>query len=311
MRVAAIVDARVDNPRRMDGILLHAVAALLYAGLAVHFWRTRWRGTAPHAPGLAQWERAAILVPLALHTWLVYQALFVAPELRFGFGQALSVTLWLAVLIYWFESLFVNLEGMQAIVLGAAAVSVLLPGLFPGLAAPPESSGLAFRAHLALAMLAYSLFTIGAMHALLMALVERRLHRDRLFGGRASGEPEAPVRASRGLLEGPLASLPPLLTLERLLFRILTLGFVLLTLTLATGAIYSEEVFGRALRLNHKTVFAILSCAIFGLLLAGRWRYGWRGRKALRWTLAGFVMLLLAYVGSRFVIEVILGRSLA
>ena len=86
---------------------------------------------------------------------------------------------------------------------------------------------------------------------------------------------------------------------------------MLLTLTLATGAIYSEEVFGRALRLNHKTVFAILSCVIFGLLLAGRWRYGWRGRRALRWTLAGFVMLLLAYVGSRFVIEVILGRSLA
>jgi ABC-type uncharacterized transport system permease subunit len=294
----------------MPGILLHAVAALLYAGLAAHFWRTRWRAPAPHGPGLAQWERAAILVPLALHTWLVYQALFVAPELRFGFGQALSVTLWLAVLIYWFESLFVNLEGMQAIVLGAAAVCVLLPGLFPGLAAPPDSSGLAFRAHLALAMLAYSLFTIGAMHALLMALIERRLHRDRLFGGRRDGEYE-PAGRSAGLLAGPLASLPPLLTLERLLFRILTLGFVLLTLTLVTGAIYSEEVFGRALRFNHKTVFAILSCAIFGLLLAGRWRYGWRGRRALRWTLAGFVMLLLAYVGSRFVIEVILGRSLA
>ena len=299
-----------DNPRRMAGILLHAVAALLYAGLAAHFWRTRWRAAAPHAPGLAQWERAAILAPLALHTWLVYQALFLAPELRFGFGQALSVTLWLAVVIYWFESLFVNLEGMQAIVLGAAAVCVLLPGLFPGLAAPPDSSGLAFRAHLALAMLAYSFFTIGAMHALLMALIERRLHRGRLFGGRRDGEGE-PAGASRGLLEGPLASLPPLLTLERLLFRILTAGFVLLTLTLATGAIYSEEVFGRALRFNHKTVFAILSCAIFGLLLAGRWRYGWRGRRALRWTLAGFVTLLLAYVGSRFVIEVILGRSLA
>jgi ABC-type uncharacterized transport system permease subunit len=294
----------------MPGILLYAVAALLYAGLAAHFWRTRWRVAAPHAPGLAQWERAAILVPLALHTWLIYEALFVAPELRFGFGQALSVTLWLAVVIYWFESLVVNLEGMQAIVLGAAAGCVLLPGLFPGLAAPPDSSGLAFRAHLALAMLAYSLFTIGAMHALLMALIERRLHRDRLFGGRRDGEGE-PAGHSRGLLAGPLASLPPLLTLERLLFRILTLGFVLLTLTLVTGAIYSEEVFGRALRFNHKTVFAILSCVIFGLLLAGRWRYGWRGRRALRWTLAGFVMLLLAYVGSRFVIEVILGRSLA
>ena len=107
-------------------------------------------------------------------------------------------------------------------------------------------------------MIAYSLFTIGALHALLMALIERRLHRDRLFGGRRDGEYE-PAGRSAGLLAGPLASLPPLLTLERLLFRILTLGFVLLTLTLVTGAIFSEEVFGRALRFDHKTVFAILS----------------------------------------------------
>jgi len=198
----------------MNGILLHAVAALLYAGLAAHFWRTRWRAAAPRPPGLASWERAAILAPLAVHTWLIYQALFLAPDLRFGFGQALSVTLWLAVLIYWFESLFVNLEGMQGIVLGAAAVCVLLPGLFPGLTAPPDASGVAFRAHLALAMLAYSLFTIGAMHALLMALIERRLHRDSLFGGRRDGEGDQAGR-SRGLLEGPLATLPPLLTLDR------------------------------------------------------------------------------------------------
>jgi ABC-type uncharacterized transport system permease subunit len=86
---------------------------------------------------------------------------------------------------------------------------------------------------------------------------------------------------------------------------------VLLTLTLATGVVFSEEVFGTALRFNHKTLFAIFSWLIFGALLVGRWRYGWRGRKALRWTLAGFLALLLAYVGSRFVLEVILGRSLA
>ncbi|HQU50330.1 MAG TPA: cytochrome C biogenesis protein, partial [Casimicrobiaceae bacterium] len=85
------------------------MAALLYAALAVQFWRTRARAAAPRPAGLARWERAAILVPLALHTWLLYAGLFAAPTLRFGFGQALSVTLWLAVLIYWFESLFVNL----------------------------------------------------------------------------------------------------------------------------------------------------------------------------------------------------------
>jgi ABC-type uncharacterized transport system permease subunit len=103
--------------------------------------------------------------------------------------------------------------------------------------------------------------------------------------------------------------LPPLLTLEALLFRMIAAAFVFLTLTLVTGIAFSETLFGRALRLDHKTVFALLSWLIFGLLLAGRWRYGWRGRTALRWTLSGFVLLMLAYVGSRFVLEVLLQRA--
>jgi ABC-type uncharacterized transport system permease subunit len=103
------------------------------------------------------------------------------------------------------------------------------------------------------------------------------------------------------------SSLPPLLTLERLLFRVIGAAFFFLTLTLLTGFVFSETLFGRALRFDHKTVFAILSWATFGLLLGGRALYGWRGRTALRWTLTGFVMLLLAYVGSRFVLEVLLG----
>jgi ABC-type uncharacterized transport system permease subunit len=291
----------------MPPILLHAVAGILYAALAAHFWRTRWRSPAPRAAGVARWERAAILAPLALHTWLLYQDLFAAPGLRFGFGQALSVTLWLAVLIYWVESLYVNLEGMQALVLPVAAVCVVLPAVFPGLASPPYASSLGFRAHLLLAMLAYSLFTIAALHALLMALLERQLHGGRRDAGAAS----AASGHGGGPLVGALARLPPLLTLERLLFRILAAGFVLLTATLATGVLFSEELFGKALQFNHKTLFACLSWLIFGGLLVGRWRYGWRGRKALRWTLAGFVALLLAYVGSRFVLEVVLGRSLA
>src|SRR5262245_31021533 len=297
----------------MPPILLHVLAALLYGALAAHFWRTRWRSPAPSAPSTVRWERSAIAVPFALHTWLLYQELFASPELRFGFGQALSVTLWLAVLIYWFESLFVNLEGMQALVLPFAAVSVLLPGIFPGLASPPYTNTIEFRAPLTLAMLSYSWFTIAALHALLMALLERHLHRDRLFGGRRDTMWPHSERGTRRAapLAGPLASLPPLLTLEQLLFRILTLGFALLTLTLVTGVVFSEELFGKAIRFNHKTLFAIVSWVIFGLLLTGRYAYGWRGRRALRWTLVGFVTLLLAYVGSRFVLEVILGRNLA
>ena len=239
--------------------------------------------------GLRGWERAAILAPLALHGWLLYDGIFAAAELRFGFAQALSVMMFLGVAVYWIESLFYPLDGMEPLVLPLAALAVPLPAIFPGLA----SSGLhsqagAFKLHLALAMIAYSLFVIALLHAALMASVERRLHQ-----GAASFA----------------GNLPPLLTLERLLFRMIGAAFVFLTLTLASGIAFSETLFGRPLRADHKTVFAILSWLTFGALLAGRWRYGWRGRTAVRWTLGGFVLLVLAYVGSRFVLEVILQRS--
>jgi ABC-type uncharacterized transport system permease subunit len=285
----------------MPDILLHALTSLLYAALTLHFWNTRWRAhaaaeAAPEARGIATWERLAILAPLALHSVLLYNSLVAAPELRFGFSQALSVMLWLAVLIYWVESLMYDLEGMHALALPLAAVCAVLPALFPGMVSPPYTQSLEFRIHLLLAMLAYSLFTIAALHAALMALLERRLH-----GGILAG-------AEGGLLAGPLASLPPLLTLEALLFRLLMMGFVLLTLTLGSGFVFSEELFGKVVRFNHKTVFGVISWFIFAALLTGRYAYGWRGRKALRWTLAGFVSLLLAYVGSKFVLEVILGK---
>jgi ABC-type uncharacterized transport system permease subunit len=92
------------------------------------------------------------------------------------------------------------------------------------------------------------------------------------------------------------------------LFRIIAAGFFLLTLTLVSGILFSEELFGKPMQYNHKTVFGILSWIIFAALLAGRALYGWRGRVAMRWTLAGFLSLVLAYIGSKFVLEVLLQR---
>ena len=266
----------------------------MYVGLAWHFWRTRWhradaRAEAPEGnTSLRAWERAAILVPLGLHGWLLYHGVF-GKELRFGFAQALSVMMFIGVALYWLESLFYRLEGMQPLVLPLAGLAAPLPALFPGLASSGAHAQVTeFKLHLALAMIAYGLFVIALLHATLMAVAERQLHR-------------------RGTLAFP--HLPPLLTLETLLFRMIGAAFVFLTLTLITGIAFSEELFGRAMRFEHKTVFAVLSWGTFGLLLGGRRLYGWRGRTALRWTLSGFVMLLLAYVGSRFVMEVLLGRA--
>ena len=293
----------------MRDIVIHAVAAAAYAGLAWHFWDSRWRARPPGAAveqgGLRLWERAAILAVVVLHGALLYVEVFAASELRFGFAYALSAMLWLTVLFYWIESFFYNLEGMQPPALVLAAVCVPLPMLFRGAVTGSHAASLEFRLHLVLAVLAYSLFTIAILHAMLMAVVERRLHRvpaDTGSGGAFSA-------GAAAMLGGPIGGLPPLLTLERLLFRLIGAAFAFLTLTLATGILFSETLFGRALRFEHKTLFGFLSWATFAVLLIGRHARGWRGRTALRLTLAGFVLLLLAYVGSRFVLEVVLGRA--
>jgi ABC-type uncharacterized transport system permease subunit len=275
----------------MSGILPYLVNALLYAVLGLYFWRTRWaridNALADALPSSA-FEHYAVLVPLGLHTLLLSQSIFSDHGLHLGIGNAISAILWLTVLIYWLGSFFHQLEGLQALVLPVAAVASLLPAVFPASGPLPNTEFVTFKVHLLIAMLAYSLFTIASLHVLLMALLERHLH--------------------DGTLPKMLQKMPPLLAMETLLFRIIWAGFILLTLTLASGVIFSEELFGQAAKFNHKTVFGVLSWIIFASLLGGRQVYGWRGRVAVRWTLAGFLMLVLAYIGSKFVLEVILGR---
>lgn len=272
--------------------VFYPITSLLYAALAAYFWRMNWlpAAAAPVArPESGAVEHVAVLVPMALHAMLLYQSVFAGDGMHLGIGNAISTIVWLTVAIYWLGNLVYKVEGLQAMVMPVAAVCVLLPAIFADTRALPNTQLAAFKAHLVISMLAYSLFTIASLHVLLMALLERRLH-----GG------ELPLA---------LQKLPPLLTMETLLFRIIAAGFVLLTLTLASGIIFSEELFGKAMRFNHKTVFGILSWVIFAALLGGRRLYGWRGRIAVRWTLTGFLMLVLAYVGSKFVLEVILGRT--
>jgi ABC-type uncharacterized transport system permease subunit len=267
-------------------------AAAVAAGYLLLAWATWKTLEAPQTT--ARW-RATLLPLLAIvHATLLGAAIWTGGEFRFGFAQALSATLLLAVLVLWIEGMFVPVRGLDVLVLPAAAVCVLLPLGFEGSAIAAGVDSAALRVHLMVAIAAYSLFTIAALHALLMALLDRRLH-----------SPMQPAVQGFGRIFGQL---PSLLALEKLLFQLIGVGFLLLTATLVTGVFFSEQLFGRALRFEHKTVFTIASWLVFAGLLGGRVVFGWRGRTALRWTFAGFLMLLLAYVGSRFVLEVVLGR---
>jgi ABC-type uncharacterized transport system permease subunit len=244
-------------------------------------------------------RRGAVVSGVTALAWVMHGAalwpdMLSNGELRVGFAFMLSAALWISVAAWWIENRNFALDGMRRMVMPCAAVSSLLPPLFPGSLMPVQAQSPAFGWHVAVALMAYSTLTIAAFHAVLMALQETRLH--------ARG-------AKKGWLGTAIDQLPALLTMEKLLFRMIGIGFVLLSLTVLSGIVFSEQLFGRALRWDHKNVFALLSWLLFAALLAGRrWR-GWRGKTALRFTLAGFATLALAYVGSRFVFEVVLHRG--
>ena len=227
--------------------------------------------------------RRALLAAWLLHAGALAAGLLGEP--RFGFAPALSITAWLVLTVYAVErQMFPQLRARWALAgLGTAAVLVAL--VFPGTPLHVSASPW-LPLHLALGVASYGLFAAAAVHAWLLQRVEHSI--------RQGAEPQA------GL---------PLLTLERLTFRFATAGFVLLTATLVAGIFFSEALYGRAFRWDHKTVFSVLSWAVFATLLLGRARFGLRGRRAVNVIYVGSVLLLLAYVGSRFVLEVVLRRA--
>ena len=228
--------------------------------------------------------RIALLVAWVLHAAaLAYGLRGETPY--FGFAPALSVTAWLVLTVYAGErQVFPQLQARWALA-GLGAAAVLLALAFPG--TPLHVSASPWLAlHLALGIASYGLFAAAVVHAWLMRRAEKTMRQA------ADAQP--------GL---------PLLTLERLTFRFVAAGFVLLSATLLAGLLFSESLYGRGWKWDHKTVFSVLAWLAFAGLLLGRARFGWRGRTAVRVLYTGSLLLLLAYVGSRFVLEVVLRRA--
>jgi ABC-type uncharacterized transport system permease subunit len=265
-------------------ILLHVLVAAIYAATA---W-ARWpRGDAPAAPRRNAGQ-VLLALALVLHGIAIYHAIVRPDGLDLSFVNALSLVAGLAVLAAWLTGVLRTLPGVAAVVLPVAAVCALLPPLAASPHRLPFAGEPWAAAHIAVALCAYALFVVVALQALVMTGLEKRLHR---------GLPEQPARAPT-----------PLLTLERYMFRLLGIGFVLLTMTLVSGILFSEQLFGKPVPLTHKNVFSVAGWLAFAVLLFGRWRYGWRGRTALKWILGATLLLVLGYLGSKFVLEVILGR---
>jgi ABC-type uncharacterized transport system permease subunit len=277
-----------------DSALYFSTAACWLA-LAALAWRAA-RGGAPAsgaapAPGGAFRIEGVILpVALVLHGMLVYSGVLADEGLNLGVSNSISLIVWLTVAIYWLASLAVpGLASIQGLWAPVALAAVILQAFLPSHYLVRYAGDPLFTLHFAIAMLAYSLFIVATMHAVVMLAEQKWLH--------------------RGVMPPFLRSLPPLLEMEALLFRILLAAFVLLTLTVVSGVFFSEQLFRQPFQLTHKTVFGLLSWAIYATLLWGRYFRGWRGRRAAYFTIGGFAALLLAYLGSKFVLEIILKRG--
>ena len=206
---------------------------------------------------------------------------------RFGFAPAISVTAWLVVTTYMVERQFFPTFKARWTMGALGSMAVVLAWWFPG--APLAAHASAWLPlHWALGLSAYGLFAAAVVHAWMMTRAEHD------------------IRLAQGAYDGL-----PLLTLERLTFRFVYAGFALLSATLVAGAWFGESLYGQGQghwRWDHKSIFALLSWLAFAVLLFGRKRWGWRGRRAVRVLYIGAGLLLLSYAGSRFVMEILLRR---
>jgi ABC-type uncharacterized transport system permease subunit len=232
-----------------------------------------------------------------MHGVALLLTVFGKDGLHLGFAVMWSAALWISIMIYLFEHKKFPIDSLKILVLPQAALVCILHWYFPGKLIGLEGKTTMFPWHFGVAILAYSALTMAAFHALVMYVQDWHLH-------------HVPARAQQSWLSVALDKLPALLKMEAILFRLVLVGFWFLSLTVLSGVVFSEQVLGVAFRWDHKTVLSLLSWLVFAALLIGRQWRGWRGKPVLRLTLFAFLSLSLAYVGSRFVLEVILHRSL-
>ncbi|MGB5199094.1 MAG: cytochrome c biogenesis protein CcsA [Sedimenticolaceae bacterium] len=269
----------------MNITLIAFPAALLYlagglsTGLRLFGSADRWRPPRSLGIGLG-------FGGLFLHAVVLYVELFTSGGLNLSFFNAVSLAAWTAAGLLLLSALSQPVDNLAILALPMAAITVLLDVRFPGRRLLGDNADWSLSVHVLTSMLAYSLLTLASVQAILLAVQNHYLRRH---------HPGGFIRA-----------LPPLQTMESLLFEMISIGFALLSVSLLTGFLYLDDMFAQ--HLVHKTVLSIAAWIAFAVLLWGRYRFGWRGRKAIRWTLVGFAVLMLAYFGSKAVVELILKR---
>ena len=223
---------------------------------------------------------------LSLHANILNQSIFLQTGFDVGFFNIISIIGWLVALIVLITSFFQPIQQLLLVLYPIAAITIALEQLYPNDRILDQSLPMGLRILIVLSISAYSLLMIGTLQALLLALQDKFIKSKQI--------------------SKIIDILPPLQIMEQLLIQIIVIGFFLLSLSLTTGIMFIDNLFEQ--HLIHKTTLSILAWVIYAILLWGHWSLGWRGRRITRWILVGFIVLILAYTGSKFVLELILQR---
>lgn len=257
-------------------LLLASTASAAYLASA----GLQWRGAALRL--------ARVLVPLALalHAAALFEEIFKHGQLTLGVTESLSMFSWQAASLLWVLCMIQPVHILGVAIYPLAALAASAAALWPTSVMAIPLTDWKIQLHVVLSLFSAGFLTLAAAQSVTLAMQDRLLHQ---------AEPNRIVQA-----------LPPLQSMEHLLFVLISLGFFILSLSLLSGLLFVDNLMAQ--HLAHKTVLSITAWTIFGVLLWGRWRRGWRGRTAIRWTLWGYGVLILAYFGSKLVLEQILSR---
>ena len=269
----------------MSSTLFSSIAIILY--LLAACWlgiRVFYQGTEPSE---FKYRLVAVgTIALLLHAVALHHAIITTLGYNLGFYHALSLMSWVVILLVLLTVLIRPTENLAIIFLPIAALALLLEETFTSDHILSDHASIGLRMHIVLSISAYSLLAIAAVQSIILAVQEYQLRH------------KHPVPSLR--------MFPPMQTMEEFLIQLLAIGFFLLSLSLVTGLMFVHDILAQ--HLTHKIVLSILAWLLFGLVLLGRWLRGWRGKTLIRWTLGGFASLMLAYFGSKMVLELILNR---
>jgi ABC-type uncharacterized transport system permease subunit len=231
-----------------------------------------------------RWVAMAPAIVAMLLQAAALNSLIIQPQgLNLGFFAAFSLIAWLISIQILLSSIYRRIESLGIVVFPISGIASVAASLhFPDHLISITNN--AVQGHIMISVIAYSLITLGAFQAGLLAYQDRSIRQHHPGGF--------------------IRFLPPLHDMETLLFQFLGFGFICLSASLLSGFIYLEDIFAQ--HLVHKTVLSIVGWIILGILLFGRFKFGWRGKTAINWTLAAFIFLMLAFFGSKLVLEFIL-----